>query len=73
MLGIAPSALSRTLNNRREMKTEEAAKIAASLGISLDEVLRHAGIMEGAAVENTVRVMGRLNGTGRDRGIRRIT
>jgi len=63
-LGIDPSALSRTLRIKREMKAEEAAKIAAYLGISLDDVLRHAGIREGAKIENTVRVTGRLTGTG---------
>lgn len=63
-LGIDPSAFSRTLNNKREMKIEEAAKIASGTGVSLDEVLRHAGIKEGAAIENIVPVIGRLHGSG---------
>ena len=42
-LGLAPSAISRMLKGERQMKLLEAVQIAAFLGISQDEVLRHAG------------------------------
>jgi len=42
-LGLAPSAISRMLKGERQMKLLEVVQIAAFLGISQDEVLRHAG------------------------------
>jgi len=42
-LGLAPSAISRMLKGERQMKLLEAVQIAGFLGISQDEVLRHAG------------------------------
>ena len=49
-LGLAPSAISRMLKGERQMKLLEAVQIAAFLGISQDEVLRHAGAGAGVAV-----------------------
>ena len=46
-LGLAPSAISRMLKGERQMKLLEAVQIAAFLGISQDEVLRHAGAGNG--------------------------
>jgi phage repressor protein C with HTH and peptisase S24 domain len=48
-LGLAPSAISRMLKGERQMKLLEAVQIAAFLGISQDEVLRHAGASPEAA------------------------
>jgi phage repressor protein C with HTH and peptisase S24 domain len=48
-LGLAPSAISRVLKGERQMKLLEAVQIAAFLGVSQDEVLRHAGAIGTAA------------------------
>jgi phage repressor protein C with HTH and peptisase S24 domain len=42
-LRLAPSAVSRMLKAERQMKLLEVAQIAAFLGVSQEEVLRHAG------------------------------
>ena len=42
-LRLAPSAISRMLKGERQMKLLEAVQVAAFLGVSQDEVLRHAG------------------------------
>src|SRR5437762_7236074 len=42
-LRLAPSAVSRMVKGERQMKLLEAVQIAAFLGVSQDEVLRHAG------------------------------
>jgi phage repressor protein C with HTH and peptisase S24 domain len=49
-LGLAPSAISRMVKGERQMKLLEAVQIASFLGISQDEVLRHAGANTEAAV-----------------------
>lgn len=43
-MGIDPSAASRTFSGERQMKIEEAKKIAQFLNTSVQEVLSHAGI-----------------------------
>jgi transcriptional regulator with XRE-family HTH domain len=42
-LGLAPSAVSRMIKGDRQMKLQEAVEVAAFLGVSQEEVLRHAG------------------------------
>src|SRR5439155_13566888 len=42
-LRLAPSAVSRMLKGERQMKLLEAVQVAAFLGVSQDDVLRHAG------------------------------
>src|SRR6202043_3631707 len=42
-LRLAPSAVSRMMKGERQMKLLEAVQIAAFLGVSQEEVLRHAG------------------------------
>jgi len=42
-LRLAPSAISRMLKGERQMKLLEAVQVAAFLGVSQEEVLRHAG------------------------------
>ena len=42
-LGLAPSAVSRMLKGERQMKLLEAVQVAGFLGVSQDEILRHAG------------------------------
>ncbi|MBV9858737.1 MAG: helix-turn-helix domain-containing protein [Alphaproteobacteria bacterium] len=42
-LRLAPSAVSRMFKGERQMKLLEAVQIAAFLGLSQDDVLRHAG------------------------------
>lgn len=42
-LRLAPSAISRMLKGDRQMKLLEAVQVAAFLGVSQDDVLRHAG------------------------------
>ena len=44
LLDIEPSALSRTFHGLRGWDPQEAAAIARILGVTLDEVLRHAGV-----------------------------
>src|SRR5215470_15975309 len=41
-LRLAPSAISRMIKGERQMKLAEAVQVAAFLGLSQDEVLRHA-------------------------------
>src|SRR5713226_5107387 len=41
-LRLAPSAISRMLKGERQMKLLEAQQVAAFLGVSQDDVLRHA-------------------------------
>jgi transcriptional regulator with XRE-family HTH domain len=41
LMGVDPSALSRTLNGEREMKIPEVGKIATILDVSRAEVLAH--------------------------------
>jgi phage repressor protein C with HTH and peptisase S24 domain len=48
-LRLAPSAVSRMVKGERQMKLLEAVQIAAFLGVSQDEVLRHAGASAEAA------------------------
>jgi phage repressor protein C with HTH and peptisase S24 domain len=48
-LRLAPSAISRMLKGERQMKILEAVQVAAFLGVSQEEVLRHAGDNSGAA------------------------
>ena len=47
-LRLAPSAVSRMLKGERQMKQLETVQVAAFLGVSLEEVLRHA-VAESAA------------------------
>jgi transcriptional regulator with XRE-family HTH domain len=42
-LRLAPSAISRMLKGERQMKLLEAVQVSAFLGVSQEEVLRHAG------------------------------
>ena len=51
-LRLAPSAVSRMMRGERQMKLLEAVQVAAFLGVSQDEVLRHAG----AEIEQPPRV-----------------
>jgi len=48
-LRLAPSAISRMLKGERQMKLLEAVQVAAFLGVSQEDVLRHAGDSGGAA------------------------
>jgi phage repressor protein C with HTH and peptisase S24 domain len=48
-LRLAPSAVSRMLKGERQMKLLEAVQIAAFLGVSQDDVLKHAGASSEAA------------------------
>src|SRR5271170_3151815 len=51
-LRLAPSAVSRMVKGERQMKLLEAVQIAAFLGVSQDDVLRHAG----ASAETPLRI-----------------
>lgn len=44
LLGVDKSALSLMFNGKREMKMDEAARIAEVLSLPLDEVMAHAGV-----------------------------
>jgi transcriptional regulator with XRE-family HTH domain len=44
LLGIDKSALSLMFNGKREMKMDEAARLAEVLSLPLDEVMAHAGV-----------------------------
>ena len=48
-LGLAPSAVSRMLRGERQMRLIEAVQVAQFLGVTQDEVLRHAGEEAAAA------------------------
>ena len=49
-LRLAPSAVSRMLKGDRQMKLLEAAQASAFLGVSQDELLRHAASEPGMAM-----------------------
>src|SRR5947207_15861100 len=49
-LRLAPSAVSRMLKGDRQMKLLEAAQTSAFLGVSQDELLRHAATEPGVAM-----------------------
>src|SRR5437588_691158 len=60
-LRLAPSAISRMLKGERQMKILEAVQVAAFLGVSQEEVLRHAGDNSGAGpggADQAVRALG---------------
>jgi DNA-binding XRE family transcriptional regulator len=44
LLGIDKSALSLMFNGKREMKMDEAVRIAEVLGLPIDDVMAHAGV-----------------------------
>jgi phage repressor protein C with HTH and peptisase S24 domain len=65
-LRLAPSAVSRMLKGERQMKLLEAVQIAAFLGVSQEEVLRHAGETGTPAASSAPAARpGRPRGTGR--------
>lgn len=43
-IGLDPSAVSLMLRGKRKMDVQEAGVVAKALGVSVDEVLRHAGV-----------------------------
>jgi phage repressor protein C with HTH and peptisase S24 domain len=54
-LGLAPSAISRILTGERQIKAAEAVHLANYLGVSSEEVLRHATAAGTAAAPEFVR------------------
>src|SRR5712692_9301168 len=63
-LRLAPSAISRMLKGERQMKLLEAVQIAAFLGVSQEEVLRHAGEEGEPGARSEVARRGRPPGSG---------
>ncbi|QPC88451.1 helix-turn-helix domain-containing protein [Mesorhizobium sp. NBSH29] len=77
LMGIDPSALSRTLSGEREMKLAEVGKIATVLDVTLNDVLAHMQSDGGpvddvsSANENDVRISSH-SGFGFMRGLIKI-
>ncbi len=63
-LRLAPSAISRMLKGERQMKLLEAVQVSAFLGVSQEDVLRHAGDTTGAAPRGEPARRGRPPRTG---------
>lgn len=64
-LGLDPAAVSLMLRGMRGMDVEEAATIAGVLRVSVEEVLRHAGVQQGVlGASGSVPVVGWINGSG---------
>ena len=63
-LRLAPSAISRMLKGERQMKLLEAVQVSAFLGVSQEDVLRHAGDTTGAAPRSEPARRGRPPRTG---------
>jgi transcriptional regulator with XRE-family HTH domain len=79
MLRMDAPAMSRMLNGKRKMQTDEAADLAGILGEPLDQVLRRAGIQVALESKATVWLTGVVNaqgeispvGTGKPRSVER--
>lgn len=61
-MGIDPASVHRLLQGKRPMRFDEATQLASLLGVTVDDVLRHAGLPVGAG--ETVPVVGYVNGGG---------
>jgi transcriptional regulator with XRE-family HTH domain len=64
LIGMNPSAMSRTLNGGRKMQMDEAADIARVLGRPFDEVVMHAGIAAPREIRSAVRLNGMASAEG---------
>lgn len=62
-IGLEPGALSLTLRGGRNMKLEEANKIATTLGVPLKEVLVNAGVENVSTGERTIPIVGTMRAT----------
>lgn len=61
-MGIDPASVHRLLQGKRPMRFDEASQLAGLLGVTVDDVLRHAGLPVGAG--QTVPVVGRIEDSG---------
>lgn len=68
MMDMDPSALSLMLSGKRKMTAAEASDVARLLGVSVEEVLRHAGIGVPSNMEKSVPVVGYIG----ERGLVRL-
>jgi hypothetical protein len=58
MMDMDASAVSLMLNGKRKMSAQEASEVARLLGVTVEEVLRHAGIAVPVNTEKSVPVVG---------------
>lgn len=58
LMDMDASAVSLMLNGKRKMSAQEAGEVARLLGVTVEEVLRHAGIHVPVNVEKSVPVVG---------------
>lgn len=61
-MGIDPASVHRLLQGKRPMRFDEAGQLAQLLGVTVDDILRHAGLPVGAG--QTVPVVGRIEDGG---------
>jgi hypothetical protein len=61
MMDMDASAMSLMLSGKRKMSAQEAGEVAKLLGVSVEEVMRHAGIAVAVNVEKSVPVVGYVN------------
>ena len=61
MMDMDASAMSLMLSGKRKMSAAEAGDVAKLLGVSVEEVMRHAGIAIAVNVEKSVPVVGYVN------------
>lgn len=62
LMGIDPASVHRLLQGKRPMRFDEATQLARLLGVTVDDVLRHAGMPVGAGA--TVPVVGTIEAGG---------
>lgn len=61
-MGIDPASVHRLLQGKRPMRFDEATQLSVLLGVTVSDVLRHAGLPVGAG--ETLPVIGYVNGDG---------
>lgn len=64
LLGVDHASVYRLLRGKRQMRMDEAARIASLLGVDVSEVLAHTGVRVGPAGDRTVGLMGWVDGDG---------
>lgn len=62
-LGVDPSTLSLVLHGKRRMLLSYANELARLLGVSVDDIIRNAGMYTGPADAGTIRVVGTISGS----------
>lgn len=64
LLGCDHASVHRLIRGKRPMRMQEAAQLAALLGVDVSEIITHAGVQVGPAGNRTVALMGWVDGEG---------